>query len=311
MNGTLSELAKWDSAAAKENRAMDRTPRIKLNNGVTMPNLGFGTFAIAPDQTAEAVHTAIRTGYRLIDTAASYRNEKQVGEAVARSGIARADLFVTTKVKIADLGYDKALRAFDTSMGELGLDYLDLYLLHWPVPKQFEQTLAAYTAAEKLLAEGRVRAIGVSNFNTNHLQTLLERTSVVPAVNQIELNPLFSQQALREANARHGIVTESWSPIGGGKNVARVLQSPLIGALATQHGKTPVQVVLRWHLQHGLVAIPRSVNPKHIAENFDIFDFELSSTDTAIDALNANERVGPDPETFDLEAYEALVASRT
>jgi len=290
---------------------MNRIPRIKLNNGVTMPTLGFGTFAIAPAQAAEAVHTAITTGYRLIDTAANYRNEKEVGEGVARSGVARADLFVTTKLWIADFGYDQALRAFDTSMGKLGLDYLDLYLLHWPVPKEFEQTLAAYKAAEKLLADGRVRAIGVSNFNPNHLQALLERTSVVPAVNQIELNPLFSQWATREANARHGIVTESWSPIGGGKNVARVLQNPRVGALATQHCKTPVQVALRWHLQHGLVAIPRSVNPKHIAENLDVFDFELSSTDmAALDALNTNERVGPDPETFDLEAYKSLIASR-
>ena len=218
---------------------------------------------------------------------------------------------MTTKLWIADFGYDQALRAFETSMGKLGLDYLDLYLLHWPVPKEFEKTLVSYKAAEKLLADGRVRAIGVSNFNPNHLQTLLERTSVVPVVNQIELNPLFSQNALRDVNAQRGIVTESWSPIGGGKNVARVLQNPQIRALATQHGKTPVQVVLRWHLQHGLVAIPRSVNPQHIAENFDIFDFELSSTDMAtIDALNLNERVGPDPGTFDLAAFEALVASR-
>lgn len=299
------------ATAATEQKSMDKTPRVTLNNGVTMPVLGFGTFAIAPARAAEAVHTAITTGYRLIDTAANYGNEREVGEGIARSGVARADLFVTTKLWMADFGYDQALRAFDASMGKLGLDHLDLYLLHWPVPREFERTRAAYKAAETLLADGRVRAIGVSNFNPGHLQALLDRASVVPAVNQIELNPLFSQPVLREANARHGIVTESWSPIGGGRNVARILQDPRIGAVATRYGKTPVQAVLRWHLQHGLVAIPRSVNPEHIAENFDVFDFELSGADmAALDALDTDERGGPDPETFDLEAYKALIAGR-
>jgi diketogulonate reductase-like aldo/keto reductase len=294
-----------------ENINMAMCPRIELNNGISMPALGFGTFAIPSTQAAEAVRTALMTGYRLIDTAASYNNETEVGQGILRSGIAREDLFVTTKLRIADFGYDEALRAFDTSIGKLGLDYLDLYLLHWPVPTEFEQTLAAYEAAEKLLADGHVRAIGVSNFNARHLDALLARSHVVPAVNQIELNPLFSQRALRDANALHGIVTESWSPIGGEKNVSRVLQNAHIVELATKHKKTAVQIVLRWHLQQGLVVIPRSINPKHIAGNFDVFDFELSSTDmAAINALNVDERGGPDPETFDLATYNALVATR-
>jgi diketogulonate reductase-like aldo/keto reductase len=284
---------------------------IKLNNSVTMPRLGFGTFAVPPEKTAEAVHTAIGTGYRLIDTAANYKNETEVGEGIASSGVARDELFVTTKLWIADFGYDEAMRAFDASISKLKFDYLDLYLLHWPVPMEFEKTIASYKAVEKLLADGRVRAIGVSNFNAGHLETLSAQTSVVPVVNQIELNPLFNQKEMRDTNAQHGIVTESWSPIGGGKNAARLLKTPELNELASRHGKTPVQVVLRWHLQQGLVAIPRSIDPEHVAENFNVFDFTLSGSDmAAIDGLNINERSGPDPEQFDLEAYRKLIASR-
>ncbi|HEV2543050.1 MAG TPA: aldo/keto reductase [Methylobacterium sp.] len=290
---------------------MSKIPTLKLNTGAEIPQLGFGTFAIKPPDAAAAVHTALTTGYRLIDTAKNYANEKEVGEGIARAGLPRGDLFVTTKLWIEDFGYDNAMRAFDASLSKLGLDYLDLYLLHWPVPMDFEPTVAAYKAVEKIKADGRARAIGVSNFKPDHLRNLLDRTSVVPAVNQIELNPLFNQAALREANARHGIVTESWSPIGGGKNVMHLLTNRQVGAIATKHGKTPVQVVLRWHLQHGLVAIPRSTNPKHIAENFDVFGFELAPADmAALDGLETGERGGPDPDTFDLAAFKELVAQR-
>ncbi len=289
------------STPDKETSSMSKTPRTKLNTGAEMPMLGFGTFAIKPEEAADAVHRALTAGYRLVDTAANYANE-EVGEDIARAGVPRGELFVTTKLWIADFGYDAAMRAFDASLSKLGLDHLDLYLLHWPVPMDFEPTVAAYKAVEKIKADGRARAIGVSNFEPDHLQALLDRTGVVPAVNQVELNPLFSQRALREANARHGIAAESWSPLGGGRNAKRLLQDQRVGAIAAKHAKTPAQVVLRWHLQHGLIAIPRSTNPKHIAENFDIFGFELSAADmTTLDGLETGERGSPDPHAFDLK----------
>ncbi len=305
----IPAFASAQSAPGTSNARTTTTPRVTLNNGVTMPTLGFGTFGIAPEQAAQAVSTAIGTGFRLIDTAANYSNEAEVGEGIIRSGVARDELFVTTKLWIEQFGYDEALRAFDVSMGKLKLDYLDLYLLHWPVPSEFEKTIAAYKALEKLHADGRIRAIGVSNFNPGHLDTLRARTTIVPAVNQIEINPLFSQQNLRAENARRGIVTESWSPLGGARKVARMLQIPQIVDVAKRHGKLPVQVVIRWHLQNGLVVIPRSTNAQHIAQDFDVFDFELSDADMAtIDSINLNERGGPDPETFDVAAFRELVA---
>jgi diketogulonate reductase-like aldo/keto reductase len=290
-----------------------RIPLIELNNGVSIPAIGLGVYLSPPDQTAGAVEAALASGYRLIDTAAAYGNEQQVGEGIRRGGIARADLFVTTKLWLSDYGYDRALRAFDVSMGRLGLEYLDLYLLHWPAPSTFEATADAYRAAERLLAEKRVRAIGVCNFNPRHLEDLRAKTEVLPAVNQVELHPLFSQRVVREANARHGIVTQSWSPIGGvftnhprdPKAVTHLLAHPGLVDLASTYRKTSAQVVLRWHIQHGLSVIPKSVHTNRIAENIDIFDFELSDADMAlIDALDAGARGGPDPEAFDLAFLE-------
>ncbi|GGE02344.1 oxidoreductase [Aureimonas endophytica] len=289
---------------------MTRSPELTLNGGVRMPQIGLGVYLSPPEETGAAVRKAIGTGYRLIDTAAAYGNEQQVGEGIAQSGIARDELFVTTKLWISDYGYDPALRAFDVSMGKLGLETLDLYLLHWPTPSNFDATVAAYKAAERLLADGRVRAIGVCNFNPDHLDMLAERTEVVPAVNQVELHPLFRQSEVREANARRGIVTQAWSPIGGvytnhpsdPEAVTRLLEHPVIVGIGEVHGRKPAQVVLRWHLQHGHSAIPKSVHAARIAENFDVFGFELSEADmAAIDGLGDGARGGPDPDAFDLD----------
>ena len=280
-----------------------------LNNGVKMPALGLGVFLSPPEQTAEAVRTAIENGYRLVDTAAVYNNERQVGEGIRRSGIARTEMFVTTKLWIRDYGYEPALRAFDASLRRLGLDYVDLYLLHWPVPGDFGATVASYKAAEKMLGEGRARAIGVSNFNTRHLDELIRRTDVIPALNQVELHPYFSQQDVRGANARHGITTQSWSPIGGvyqrhqpvnPHHPSGPLDNPVIVELASRHAKTPAQIILRWHIEHRLSAIPKSVRKRRIVENIDIFDFALAPEDiAAIDSLDTGVRSGSDPQIVD------------
>jgi diketogulonate reductase-like aldo/keto reductase len=292
-------------------------PLMTLNNGVQMPALGLGVFLTPPEQTAAAVETAIANGYRLIDTAAAYNNERQVGEGLRRSGIERSQVFVTTKLWMRDYGYDSALRAFDASLRRLGLDYLDLYLLHWPVPTHFEATVASYKATERLLAEGRVRATGVSNFSPRHLQNLMAQTEVVPAVNQVELHPYFTQQDVRNADARHGIVTQSWSPIGGVRyrnqpadpaEAKRLLEEPVLVNLATKYGKTTAQIVLRWHIEHGLSAIPKSVHPERIAENIDVFDFALLPGEiAAIDALNTDVRAGSDPEIVDANTFHILI----
>jgi diketogulonate reductase-like aldo/keto reductase len=275
-----------------------------------MPALGLGVLnRNALERTANAVQCAISNGYRLIDTAASYANERLVGEGIQQSGINRSDVFVSTKLWISDYGYEQALRACQVSLRKLGTDYVDLYLLHWPVPADFEATIAAYRAAEKLLADGRVRAIGVANFKPQHLQDLMARTSIVPAVNQVELHPFFTQQELRAADAQHGIVTQCWSPIGGvyvkkPTPVQNPLQHAAIGELAARYNKTPAQIVLRWHIQHGLSAIPKSDRPERIAENFNIFDFELTPTDiAAIDALDTGGRGGPDPDQVDTKMF--------
>jgi diketogulonate reductase-like aldo/keto reductase len=284
-----------------------QSPLIELNNGVEMPALGLGVYQSAPEETAGAVESAIANGYRLIDTAAAYGNEREVGEGLRDSGIDRSEVFVTTKLWISDYGHDSALRAFETSMDNLGLDYLDLYLLHWPVPSDFEATVASYKAAEKMLAGGRVRAIGVCNFNPRHLEDLVARADVVPAVNQVELHPYFAQKEARGANASHGVLTQSWSPIGGVyKNhpkdpdrVTNLLDDPTVGELAFKHGKTPAQVILRWHIENGLSAIPKSVRAPRIAENIGVFDFALSPEDVAaINALDAGMRGGPDPDDY-------------
>ena len=283
-------------------------PRITLNNGVELPALGFGVFQSPPVETAAAVETAVRTGYRLIDTAASYGNERQVGEGIRRAGIPRAELFVETKIWISDFGYDATLHAFDKSAGKLGIDQIDLLLLHQALPSAFDRTLGAYRALEKLLADGKVRAIGVSNFMPDHLARLMSDASVVPAVNQIEVHPYFQQTALQRANARHGIVTQAWSPIGGITSYRgyqkRSFDDPTLLEIARQHGKSAAQVMLRWHLQEGRSAIPKSVKAARIMENFDVFDFELTRDQIAsIDALDTGVRGGPEPDSVTLETF--------
>jgi diketogulonate reductase-like aldo/keto reductase len=290
-------------------------PTLELNNGVTMPALGLGVFQSPPAETVTAVEAALREGYRLIDTAAAYGNEREVGEGIRRSGVDRGEIFITTKLWISDYGYDAALRGFDASLRRLGVDYVDLYLLHQPVPTDFESTVGAYTAAEKVLSEGRARAIGVSNHSRQHLQHLIERTDVVPAVNQVELHPYFTQPALREVHAELGIVTQAWSPLGGvlvyvpdGDEARGPMTDPVITDLAAKYGKTPAQVVLRWHIEHGFCAIPKSVKPHRIAENLHVFDFALEPDEVAaIDALDTGVRGGPDPELLNRETFPLVV----
>lgn len=320
--GLLSAQTSTDSSkstGAVTKPSPGKSPLTKLNNGVEMPVLGVGCFNLPTIQTADVISFALSNGYRLVDTAANYGNEKEVGEGIARSGVPRSELFITTKLWIENFGYDEALRAFDVSLGKLGLDYLDLYLLHWPVPTDFEKTVAAYKALEKLYAEKRIRAIGVSNFNPEHLRRLAERTEIVPVLNQIELHPFFTQKAGREANERRGIKTESWSPIGGGfinlpkdpTRVVRLLEEKTIVELGQKYRKMPAQIVLRWHVQHGFIAIPKSQHYERLLANIDIFNFELSAEEmAAIDGLNRDLRAGPDPKAFDVAAFKALVARR-
>jgi len=279
-------------------------PMLTLNNGVQIPALGLGVFQSPPEQTANAVAEALRVGYRHIDTAAAYGNEREVGEGLRRSGISREEVFVETKVWISDYGYESTLKAFETSAQKLGLDVIDLLILHQPVPNRFNDTVDAYRALEKLLADGRVRAIGVSNFMPQHLERLLAETEIVPAVNQVELHPYFTQPEVQRANADAGILTQAWSPIGGitvypgwGNGLGNVLQDPTIAQIGATHQRSAAQVMLRRHLQQGRSAIPKSVNPSRIAENFDVFGFSLSEDEIAqIDALNTGVRGGPDPE---------------
>ncbi|MQA08730.1 MAG: aldo/keto reductase [Pseudonocardiaceae bacterium] len=274
---------------------MGNVPSITLNNGVQIPQLGFGVWQVPPEETAPAVEHALRSGYRSIDTAAAYGNEEGVGEAIKNSGLGRDELFVTTKLWNAHHGYDETLRAFDDSMGKLGLDHLDLYLIHWALPKR-DRYVDTWKAFEKLHADGRIRAIGVSNFHAAHLQRLFDETEIVPAVNQIELHPNLPQAELRAFHARHNIATEAWSPLAQGG----LVKDPSLAGLAEKYGKTPAQVVLRWHIQLGNIVIPKSVTPSRIEENIDVFDFELADDDlAAIDALENNGRVGPNPDTFD------------
>lgn len=276
---------------------MSKVPPIILNNGIEMPQLGFGVWQVPDDEAEQAVDTALESGYRSIDTAAIYGNEEGTGKAIAASGLPREDLFVTTKLWNSDQGYDSTLRAFDTSLEKLGLDYLDLYLIHWPLPSRGKY-IETYKAFEKLYADSRVKAIGVSNFPPEHLEKLIEATSVIPAVNQIELHPHLQQHAAREFHAEQGIATEAWSPLGQGKGL---LEVPAIVAIAQKHNRTPAQIVLRWHIQLGNIVIPKSVTPSRIKENIDVFSFSLDAEDiAAISALNEDRRLGPDPATFDI-----------
>jgi 2,5-diketo-D-gluconate reductase A len=281
----------------------------ELNNGVRMPSLGFGVFQTPPEETRDAVSEALRIGYRLIDTAAAYGNEREVGEAIRHSGLERDEVFIETKVWISDYGYDETLHAFDKSAGKLGVEQLDLLILHQPLPTEFHRAIDAYRALETLLEEGKVRAIGVSNFMPEHLERLMERARTAPAVNQIEVHPYFAQPELQKVDADLGILTQAWSPIGGitayrDAGTGSVFDDPVIALIAAETGKSAAQVMLRWHLQAGRSAIPKSVRPQRIAENFDVFDFKLDEDQmSALDALDTGVRGGPDPVDVTLEDF--------
>ncbi|HEY0814882.1 MAG TPA: aldo/keto reductase [Pseudonocardia sp.] len=274
---------------------MTTVPNLRLNNGVEIPQFGFGVFQIPPDETVAAVRNALDAGYRHVDTAQMYGNEAEVGRAVAESGVPRDEVFVTTKLDNDRHGYDAALGALDGSLQRLGMDRVDLFLIHWPRPHD-GRYVETWTAMEKLAADGKARSVGVLNFTIRHLEELAARTGTVPAVNQIELHPQFPQAELRAYHAEHGIVTEAWSPIGQGGDL---LEDDRLKALGERHHKSPAQIVLRWHVQLGNVIFPKSVNPDRVRENIDIFDFELSADDmSVIDGLDSDKRLGPDPNTF-------------
>ncbi|SHN13872.1 aldo/keto reductase [Cryptosporangium aurantiacum] len=282
---------------------------LTLNNGVPMPALGLGVFQTPPDETRAAVTAALSTGYRHIDTAAAYGNERQVGEAIRESGLPRHEVFLETKIWISDYGYDQTLHGFEKSARKLGVDQIDLLILHQALPSGFDKTREAYRALETLLADGKVRAIGVSNFMVDHLVALLDEASTVPAVNQIEVHPYFAQREVQKFDAEHGILTQAWAPIGGitfyrDSGHTSTLDDPVIGRIAAAHGKTPAQVMLRWGLQQGRSVIPKSVRPERIAENFAVFDFELTDADlAAIDALDTGKRGGPEPADVTLATF--------
>jgi 2,5-diketo-D-gluconate reductase A len=273
---------------------MTEVPMITLNNGVQIPQFGFGTFQIDPQQTKEATLTALEIGYRHIDTAQMYGNERQVGEAVRASGLNRDEIFVTSKLNNGAHAYGDALKAFDRTVADLGLDHLDLFLIHWPLPRigDFVET---WQALEEIHRSGRARAIGVSNFQPHHLRRLGTEATIVPAVNQIEVHPYLTQDHLRAFNTERGIATQAWSPIAKG----HVLGDPTILRIAQAHDRTPAQVTLRWHLQRGDIVFPKSITRSRVQENLAVFDFHLTDTDISdITALNRNERTGPDPDTF-------------
>ncbi|MFC8011226.1 aldo/keto reductase [Streptomyces cinereoruber] len=275
--------------------SLPHIPTVVLNDGTEIPQLGFGVFQVPDDETTTAVTHALEAGYRSMDTAAVYGNEAGVGRALAASGIARDELYVTTKLWNADQGYDATLRAFDDSLAKLGLDHVDLYLIHWPAPAR-DLYVDTWRAIGTLVADGRVRTAGVSNFKAAHLERLLDSSDLVPAVNQIELHPGLQQRELRELHAVHGIATEAWSPLAQGA----VLADPVVAGIAARRGKSPAQVVLRWHLQLGNVVIPKSVTPARIRENLDVFDFDLGAEEMAAMAgLDRGLRTGPDPDVLD------------
>ncbi|MFF5726781.1 aldo/keto reductase [[Kitasatospora] papulosa] len=284
---------------------------LTLNNGVEMPALGLGVFQTPPDETRDAVEAALELGYRHIDTAAAYGNEREVGQALRDSGVPRDEIFVETKIWISDYGYDETLHGFDKSAAKLGVDRIDLLILHQALPSDFDRTLAAYRALEKLLADGKVRAIGVSNFMVDHLTALLDATAVVPTVNQLEIHPYFQQRTVLDFDDRHHILNQAWSPIGGitfypgyGEDRRSVLQDPAVTRIAEAHGKSPAQVLLRWGLQQGRSVIPKSTRRTRIAENIDVFDFDLGADELAsLDALETGRRGGPEPENVTLADF--------
>jgi diketogulonate reductase-like aldo/keto reductase len=282
---------------------------ITLNNGVQMPAIGLGVFQTPPEETREAVRAALATGYRHIGTAAAYGNEKEVGQALAASGVPRDEVFIETKIWISDYGYDQTLHGFEKSAAKLGVEQIDLLILHQALPTAFDRTLEAYRALETLLEQGKVRAIGVSNFMVDHLTQLLHSATVVPAVNQIEVHPYFQQPEVQAFGADHGIVTQAWSPIGGitfyrdGEHTS-TLEDPTIVRIAATHAKSPAQIMLAWHLQQGRSVIPKSTKAHRIAENFEVFYFELTDQElAAINALDTGHRGGPEPTEVTLEAY--------
>jgi len=274
---------------------MVQQTHIRLNDGVQIPQIGLGVWQVDNGQAPKAVLTAIQAGYRSIDTAAIYGNEEGVGIGIRDAGVPREQLFITTKLWNDRHGAKNALKAFDESLKRLRLDYVDLYLVHWPTPR-VNLYVETWQALAEIKKSGRAKSVGVSNFKVPHLERLLGETGIVPSVNQIELHPRFQQKAQRAFHAKHGITTESWSPLGQG----RVMKDPVIGGIATTHGRTPAQVTLRWHIQNGLVAVPKSITPSRILENFDVFGFELTQDEMAkIAALdNDRGRIGPDPDLF-------------
>jgi len=291
---------------------MTAIPAVTLNNGVTMPVIGFGVFQTPPAETVAAVTAALGLGYRHIDTAAAYGNEREVGQAIAASGLPRNEVFIETKIWISDYGYDETLHGYDKSARKLGVEQIDLLILHQPLPSAFDRTLGAYRALETLLRDGRVRAIGISNFMVDHLERLLAETDIVPAVNQIEVHPYFQQRAVQDLGRAHGILSQAWSPIGGitfyRGNGRSTLADPTIVAIADAHGKSPAQIMLRWHVQEGRQAIPKSVKPARIAENIDIFDFVLSPAEiAAIAALETGIRGGPEPANITLDTFNRII----
>ncbi|CAH0344230.1 aldo/keto reductase [Bacillus sp. CECT 9360] len=266
---------------------------ITLNNGVKMPQLGFGVFKVeSGSQTVDSVKKALEVGYRAIDTAAIYKNEEGVGQAIRESGIPRAELFITSKVWNSDQGYESTLKAYDESLKRLGLEYLDLYLIHWPVKGKYNDT---WRALEKLYKDGKVRSIGVSNFHVHHLEDLFANSEIKPVIDQVELHPRLSHEELRDFCQKHEMKVQAWGPLGQG----HLIEEPTLKHIADKHGKTTAQVLIRWHLQHDIVVIPKSVTPSRIEENAQVFDFELSMDEmNKIDALNLNERFGADPDNF-------------
>lgn len=289
-------------------------PTITLINGVELPALGFGVFQTPPDVTQAAVEEALRIGYRMVDTAAAYGNEREVGAAIAASGLPREEIFVQTKLWVSDYGFEEALHGFDVSTRKLGLDTVDLYLLHQPLPQAMGLTVGAFKAAERLLEEGRARAIGVSNMSVEHLAEFLPQVDTVPAVSQVEVHPYYGQPALLARHAELGITTQAWSPLGGvyvyraGEEPKSALKDPVVTAIAESHGRTPAQVLLRWHIDSGRSAIPKSVRPERIAENLDVFGFTLDPAElAAIDALDTGVRGGPDQDALDFRSFGVVI----